>query len=141
MRDTLISFMYRFISQSEDPVADRRVFAGRVMAGQEAVIGVESGVEQILPVEFLEDLRLEQKARGLRIAGVRLVDSPETLDGAWIIHVVEVLESLPDQRVAVQRVGVNLGPATANGCEKNNDQPPGARCLQQQAPIRNFLRV
>ncbi len=52
--------MYSFIRQRENPVADGGVLLGGMMAGQETVVGVESGVQQILPVEFLEDLGVEQ---------------------------------------------------------------------------------
>jgi hypothetical protein len=81
-----------------------------VAAGKKAVVGVEGSVQQVQPVELLEDHGFQQERGGLRIAGVRGLDALETLDGPWIVQVVEVLEGLAHQRLAVHRIGVHLGP-------------------------------
>ena len=84
-----------WMASSASPRMRSRVFGillGGVAAGQEAVVGVEGGVQQIEPVEFLKDHGVEQQRGGLRIAGMRRMKALKALDRARIVQVVEVLD-------------------------------------------------
>jgi len=66
-----------FIGQAQDAVANLRILFCRVLAGKKGVVGVESGVKQVLPIEFLKQHSIQQKCRGLGIARMRVMDSLE----------------------------------------------------------------
>ena len=80
---------------------------GGVPAGQKAVVGVEGRVEQIEPVEFLKNHRIEQQGRCLRVARMLRVELLEPLHSAGEVEIVEAIGGFAYERVVVQRVGVN----------------------------------
>ena len=96
-----------------------------MFAGEEAVVGIEGGVEEVLAVELLKDVGFEEERGGLRIAGMGLKDALKELDCAGIIEVVEVLEGLPDQGIAIEGIGVGLG-GKGGGCAAAEKQQQGA---------------
>ena len=59
--DTSIGLANGFIGQAKDAVARLGVFGGGMAPGEEAVVGVEGGVEQVEPVELLEKKGIEQQ--------------------------------------------------------------------------------
>jgi hypothetical protein len=79
---------FNLVFEGEDAVAHGGVFGGGMLAGEEAVVGVEGGVEQVLAVEFLEDTRLEQKRGrwGRRDGRPHFF---EIGDAGWVIEIVE----------------------------------------------------
>src|SRR5208282_1970923 len=99
---------HALLGQREDQVALGGIFLGSVPAGEKTVVGVEGGVEQILPVELLEDDRVEQIGRGLRVAGMGRAKLLETGDSVGIIKIVEILVGSAHLRVVVHRVGMHV---------------------------------
>ena len=84
------------------------IFADGVAAGEKAVVGVEGGVEQILPVELLEERGFKQVGGGLRIAGVLGMEALEAADGLGKVEVVEVMEGFAHLGIVVHGIGVDV---------------------------------
>ena len=89
--------------------------------GEEAVVGVVGGVEQVLAVELLKDEGVEQHDRGLRVAGVGLVVAVKAGDGARVILDVKVVVGLAHGGVVIHGVGVDGGGQGAGGDEDQRD--------------------
>ena len=77
--------------------------------GEEAVVRVVGGVEQILVVELAEDHRGEDVVPGHGVVGVLLGDLLLDLEGGVEVEVVEELEGLADGRREIEGVGVQDG--------------------------------
>ena len=75
-------------------------------AGEEAVVGIEGGVEQVLAVKFLKNQCVEQIGSGLRVAWVGQVKLLEALHRGGIVEVVEALIRRAHLGVVVHGVGV-----------------------------------
>jgi hypothetical protein len=79
------------------------------LGGEERIVGVVGGVEQVLTVELAEDERLEDVAGGDGRVRVVSLDGLETGEGAVVVEVVEVLVGLADLGGEVNGVGVGGG--------------------------------
>jgi len=79
------------------------------LGGEERVVGVVGGVEEILTVELAEDECLKDVAGG--DGGLRIVslDGFEAGEGAVVVEVVEALVGLANLRGEVDGVGVGGG--------------------------------
>jgi hypothetical protein len=77
--------------------------------GEEGVVGVVGGVEEILTVEFAKDERLEDVSGGDGGLRIGLLDGFEAGEGAVVVEVVEVLVGLADLGGEVDGVGVGGG--------------------------------
>ena len=75
-------------------------------AGEEAIVGVKGGVEQVLAVKLLKNQCVEQIGSGLRVAGMGQVKLLKALHRAGIVEVVEVLVGRAHLGVVVHGVGV-----------------------------------
>ena len=63
-----VGLVHNLVGKRKNPVPHLRVFLGRMASREKPVVGVEGCVQQILPVKFLENHRLEQQHSPLRIA-------------------------------------------------------------------------
>jgi hypothetical protein len=79
------------------------------LGGEEAIVGVVGGVEEILMVELAEDERHEDIAGGDGRLGVGLLDGLEACEGSFVVEVVEVVVGLADFGGEVDGVGVGGG--------------------------------
>ena len=79
------------------------------LGGEEAVVGVVGGVEQVLMVELAEDDRHEDVAGGDGALRVGALDGFEAGEGAVVVEVVEVLVRLADGGGEIDGVGVGGG--------------------------------
>jgi len=77
--------------------------------GEEAVVRVVGGVEQILVVELAKDKGREQVVRGHRVVGVLAGDLLLDFERGVEVEVVEELEGLADGRREIEGVGVEDG--------------------------------
>ena len=76
------------------------------LGGEEGVVGVVGGVEEVLMVEFAKDEDHEDVAGGHGILRMGGEDGLEAGEGPFIIQDVEVLEAFVDDGVEVKRIGV-----------------------------------
>ncbi len=74
--------------------------------GEEGVVGVVGGVEEVLTVELAEDEGLEDVAGRDGALGVGFLDGLEAGEGAFVVEVVEVLLRLANLGREVDGVGV-----------------------------------
>ncbi len=79
------------------------------LGGEEGVVRVVGGVEEVLEVEFAEDGGHEDVAVGHGILRVGGEDGVEAGDGAVVVEDVEALEAFVDGGVEVERIGVEVG--------------------------------
>ena len=77
--------------------------------GEEGVVRVVGGVEEVLMVELAEDEDHEDVAGGHGVLRMGLEDGLEAGDGAVVVEDVEVLEAFVDDGVEVEGVGVEAG--------------------------------
>ena len=82
--------------------------------GEEGVVRVVGGVEEILTVEFAEDEHHEDVAGGDGALGIGFLDGFEAGEGAVVVEVVEVLVGLADLGGEVDGVGVGGGIARSS---------------------------
>ena len=76
------------------------------LGGEEGVVRVVGGVEEILAVEFAEDERHQDVAGGDGALGIGFLDGFKAGEGAVVVEVVEVLVSLANLRGEIDGVGV-----------------------------------
>jgi len=112
--------MHGFIDESKNAIAGGGVLLGCVAAGEEAVVGIEGRVEEVEPVEFLEDLSIEQKDGRLGIAGVLPVEALQAIDSAGKVEIVEVLRCFADEGVSIEWVGMHGVCAGGRGEEQQS---------------------
>jgi len=79
------------------------------LGGEEAVVRVVGGVEEILTVELAEDERHEDVSGGDGALGVGALDGFEAGERALVVEVVEVLVGVAERRSEVDGVGVGGG--------------------------------
>jgi hypothetical protein len=79
------------------------------LGGEEAVVGVVGGVEEVLMIELAEDDRHEDVADGDGALRVGSLDGFEAGEGAIVVEVVEVLVGLEDGWGEIDRVSVGGG--------------------------------
>jgi hypothetical protein len=95
------------------------------LGGEERIVGVVGGVEQVLTVEFAEDERLEDVAGGDGALGIGFLDGLEAGEGAVVVEVVEALVGLADLGGEVDGVGVGGGIVGVRddwGCQQKRDE-------------------
>ena len=80
-----------------------------VLSGEKAVMGIESGVEQIEAIEFAEDDRIQHIVDRQWVVGVLGLDLFKALKRAIVIKDIEALEGLAHLRVQVKGVRIHLG--------------------------------
>ena len=97
------------VGEGLDAGADVGGNGDAALGGEEGVVGVVGGVEQVLTVEFAEDKRLEDVAGGDGGLWVVLLDGFEASEGAVVVEVVEVIVSLADLRGEIDGIGVGFG--------------------------------
>jgi hypothetical protein len=77
--------------------------------GEEGVVGVVGGVEQVLAVELAKDDGEEDVADGDGALRIGALDGFEASEGAFVVEVVEVLEGVANRRGEIDGVGVGGG--------------------------------
>ena len=97
------------VGEGLDARADVGGHGDAALGGEEGVVGVVGGVEEILTVEFAKDERLEDVAGGNGGLRIGLLDGFEAGEGAVVVEVVEVLVGLADLGGEVDGVGVGGG--------------------------------
>ena len=97
------------VGEGLDARADVRGHGDAALGGEERVVGVVGGVEEILTIEFAEYERLEDVAGGDGGLGIGFLDGLEAGEGAVVVEVVEALVGLADLRCEVDGVGVGGG--------------------------------
>ena len=97
------------VGEGLDARADVRRHGDVALGGEEGVVSVVGGVEEILTVELAKDERHEDVAGGDGRLRVVLLDGLEASEGAVVVEVVEVLVRLADLRGEVDGVGVGGG--------------------------------
>jgi hypothetical protein len=97
------------VGEGVDAVANELRDRDVALGGEEGVVGVVSGVEEVLAVELAEDEGEEDVADGDGALRVGALDGFEAGEGAFVVEVVEVIEGLADLRGEVDGVGVGCG--------------------------------
>jgi hypothetical protein len=127
-----IRFAHCVVGQRKDLVALLGVLVRRVAAGEKTVVGIKSGVEQVKPIQFLKNQRVEQIRRGLRIARVRRAELLKVRNGRGEIQIEIAIVGSAHLRVVVHRIGVHLG-RRAMRQQKPQDSPcPATRAELSQ---------
>ncbi len=83
--------------------------------GEETVVGVVGGVEEILVVEFAEDDRGEDVVPGHGVGGVLLGDLFLNFEGGIEVEVVEVEHGLLELGLEIEEVGMEGGSLGVGG--------------------------
>src|SRR5665213_1343516 len=94
--------------------------------GEETIVCVEGGVEQVLTIELLKERDFKQVCGCLGIAGMFGADMLKALNGAGVVEVVKVAEGFVDLRIVVHGIGVAGGPCRggkAQPCGKTHNTP------------------
>jgi hypothetical protein len=97
------------------------------LRGQKAVVRVVGRVQQVLVIELAEDDGRQHVIPSHRIVGMLSRHLLVDLQGRIEVQVVEVLKRLPDQRIEVQRIGVQVGlrqRAAGTQQQDRHHQPP-----------------
>ena len=94
------------VGEGLDAVAGGLGDGDAAFGGEEGVVRVVGGVEEVLMVELAEDERHEDVAGGDGGLRVGLLDGLEAGEGAVVVEVVEVLVGFADLRGEVDGVGV-----------------------------------
>ena len=89
-----------------DLIADGLRDVDDALVGEEVVVRVVGGVEEILAVELTEDGAHEEVVPGHGIVGVGLRYVVPNFERAVVVEIVEVVVGLTDGGVEVERVGV-----------------------------------
>jgi hypothetical protein len=79
------------------------------LGGEEAVVGVVGGVEEVLMVELAEDESHQDVAGGDGALRIGLLDGFEAGKGALVVEVVEMIVGFADLGGEVDGVGVGGG--------------------------------
>ena len=87
------------VGEGLDAVAGGGGDGDGAFGGEEGVVRVVGGIEEILAVELAEDGGHEDIAGGHGVVGVHSEDGLEARDGAFVVEDVVVLESVVDGRV------------------------------------------
>ncbi len=95
------------------------------LGGEEGVVRVVGGVEEVLVVELAEDEHHEDVAGGDGALGIGLLDGFEAGEGAVVVEVVEVLVGLADLRGEIDGVGVGIADGLGEGRQRNTWQCEG----------------
>jgi hypothetical protein len=97
------------VGEGFDAVADGLRDGDAAFGGEEGVVGVVGGVEEVLAVELAEDDGEEDVADGDGALRVGALDGFEARECALVVEVVEVLEGVTGRRGKVDGVGVGGG--------------------------------
>jgi hypothetical protein len=97
------------VGEGVDAVANRLRDGDVALGGEEGVVGVVGGVEEVLAVELAEDEGEENVADGDGALRVGALDGFEAGESAFVVEVVEVIEGLADRRGEVDGIGVGCG--------------------------------
>ena len=107
--DLLVAESDGGVGEGLDAVADVGGDGDAALGGEEGVVGVVGGVEEVLTVELAEDERHEDVAGGDGGLRVVLLDGLEAGEGAVVVEVVEVVVGLADLGSEIDGVGVGGG--------------------------------
>ncbi len=107
--DALIADGDDGVGEGLDAVAGGLGDGDFAFGGEEGVVRVVGGVEEVLMVELAEDEDHEEVTGGHGILRMGLEDGLEPGDGAFVVEDVEVLEAFVDDGVEVEGVGVEAG--------------------------------
>jgi len=97
------------VGEGFDAVADGLGDGDVSPGGEEAVVRVVGGVEEVLAVELAEDDGQKDVADGDGALGVSALDGLEADKSSVVVEVVEVLECLADRWGEIDGVGVGGG--------------------------------
>ena len=122
--DLLIGHSDGGVGELLDAVAGGLRDRHAALGGEEGVVRVVGGVEEILVVELPEDEHHEDVAGGDDALGISLLDGFEAGERAVVIEVVEVLVGLADLRGEIDWVGVGIN-GLGKGRQRNNWQCEG----------------
>lgn len=104
--DALLAEVGDGVVEGLDAVADGSGDGDVAFGGEEGVVGVVGGVEEVLVIELAEDEDHEDVAGGHGVLRVGGEDGLETGDGTLVVEDVEMLKALADDGIEVERVGV-----------------------------------
>src|SRR6202043_605325 len=108
-----------------------RVLLGRMAAGQKSVVGIERGVQQIEPVQFLKQHRIEKESSGLGIARMLAVELIQALHGAGEVEQVEMVEGVLDLWIQIERIGMGRRRPDSGSSTQKQDQYQHQTCRAQ----------
>jgi hypothetical protein len=97
------------VGEGFDAVARGLGNGDAALGGEEAVVGVVGGVEEVLMVEFAKDERLQDVADGDGALGIGFLNGFEAAEGTLVVEVVEMLVGLADLGGEVDGIGVGGG--------------------------------
>jgi hypothetical protein len=97
------------VGEGFDTVAGGLGNGDAALGGEEAVVGVVGGVEEVLMVEFAKDERLQDVADGDGALGIGFLNGFEAGKGALVVEVVEMLVGFADLGGEVDGIGVGGG--------------------------------
>ena len=120
------------VGEGFDAVARGLGDGDAAFGGEEGVVRVVGGVEEVLMVELAEDERHEDVAGGDGALRVGLLDGFEAGEGAVVVEVVEVLVGFADLRGEVDGVGVGGGVVGVRGgwgCQQERGDQEALRIL------------
>ena len=123
--DLLVGEGDGLVGEGFDAVADGLGDGDVALGGEEGVVGVVGGVEEVLAVEFAEDYGEEDVADGDDALWVGALDGLEAGEGAFEVEVVEVLEGVADLRGEVDWVGVGgwvEGLGVGRRCQRKSEK-------------------
>ncbi len=107
--DLLVAESDGGVGEGLDAVARGLRDGDAAFGGEEAVVCVVGGVEEVLMIELAEDERHEDVTGGDGRLRVFLLDGLEAGEGAVVVEVVEVVVGFADLGGEVDRVGVGGG--------------------------------
>jgi hypothetical protein len=94
------------VGEGFDAVARGLGNGDAALGGEEAVVGVVGGVEEVLMVEFAKDERLQDIADGDGALGIGFLNGFEAAEGTLVVEVVKMLVGFADLGGEVDGVGV-----------------------------------
>ena len=121
--DALVRELNRGVIEVLDPL----LFSWRHMdvltlVGEEGVVRIVGGIEQVLVVELAEDVGHQQVVVGHGVFGVGLQNDFHARDRTVEVHDVEVLVGVANLRRQVERIGMQHGLSKAWRSRQHRDQ-------------------
>jgi len=113
------------VGEGLDARADVRGDGDVALGGEEGVVSVVGGIEEVLTIKLAKDERHEDVAGGDGGLRVVFLDGLEAGEGAVVVEVVEVLVGLADLRGEVDGVGVGggiVGVREGWGCQQRREK-------------------
>ena len=132
-----------FDEEGFDAVADGLGNIDLALGGEEAVVGVVGGVEEVLMVELAEDEGGEDVVPGHGIGGMLGGNLLLDFERGVVVEVVEVQHGLADLGIEVEGIGVEVGLCGREGGEGEEEEGEerGAGERQEMGPRRTVQAV